>query len=710
MKIAAKHMPYIITGVLVLSFLLTIFSLAVSSARDISAQMLPLMEQQYEEIADEIKQESELLSQGNYSEETKKAHMQILMADYTDSTSLLYPIRCYSTIQGNNGDWYCNSRNAVILSRLEDGVEESIPLYFLEDDTADIPNVLTYPYTPDKSPLVLKGERAIDYQSATNDVLKFAVFSLGNDSYISSIEKDWKDVSGQTTYYRLHEYEVDSSELSFYIAGARFNHKPSESWTFTTCVKSFGDTKFFDSNYTKGWKKTDRLMQDLRIDLDYTINHSIPEPGIFMTRFSGISTIYDSADLVEKVDYIRFFYAAEFSPFVIALQFVFQPDVLIPVLAIFAAAWVIIMSLYTSTRRYELSALRDEIARQEKALTFAKDAESNRREMTSAIAHELKTPIAVLSSYAEAARDNIDPEKRQYYLNIISQQSQKMDQMVLELLDLSRLEAGKYKLRRENFDLKELAEDIIEPLMPKIEEKQISLTWQVTDPTVNADRYRMGQIVENFMSNAIRHTPDGGRIILRIGTSTETFSVENQGSSIPREQLKKVWETFYQGDASRNGRGSGLGLSICRSIIALHGGSCKAENTALGVKFSVSLNAATAPYLASIVHHEEIIELTYQIAQEYTTVENLMRNLGLIKRQDLSGEVKAGNMKLGQEIITSQKQRLYPCNVLSWQEFRIRITLKDDEKRQAMMMELLKGERGLGSPYRSIGGATGMHS
>ena len=702
MKLKAKHMPIVITATLALSFLLTLFVIAVSNARDISAQMLPLMEQQFEDMVEEIKEESELLSQGNYSAETKKSHMQILMADYTDSTSLPYPIRCYSNIRGNNGDWYCNSQNAVILSRMVDGTEESIPLYFLEDDMADIPNVLTYPYSPDKSPLVLKTDKVAGYHTTNNDVLEFAVFSLGSKNYIASIEKDWKDVSGGTTYYRLHEHEVDSDELTYHVAAARFDHEPVENLTFTTCVKSFGGTKFFDSNYTKGWKKTDRLSQDLRIDLN-AINQSLPNPGIFTTRFSGTRTIYDAADLVEKEDYIRFFYAAEFSPFVIALRFVFQPDILLPILVIFAAAWVAMMSLYVSTRKEELSALRDEISRQQKALSFAKDAEESRREMTSAIAHELKTPIAVLSSYAEAARENIDPGKQPYYLDIISQQAQKMDGMVLELLDLSRLEAGKYKLRRENFDMKELAEDIIEPLMPEIEEKKLSLTWQVTDPIVNADRYRMGQIVENFMTNAIRHTPEGGRIIIRIGTSTETFSVENQGNSIPRDKLKKVWETFYQGDASRNSRGSGLGLSICRSIIALHGGSCKAENTALGVKFSVSLDAGNAPYLSSIVHHEEIIELTYPIAQEYTTVENLMRNLGLIKKQDLPGEVKAGNIKVGEEIIASLKQKLYPGNVLTWQEFKIRILLQDDDKRQAMLMELMKGERGLGSPHRASG-------
>lgn len=183
------------------------------------------------------------------------------------------------------------------------------------------------------------------------------------------------------------------------------------------------------------------------------------------------------------------------------------------------------------------------------------------REMTSAIAHELKTPIAVLSSYAEALQENIDAEKQPHYLSVIREETEKMDRMVLELLDLSRLEAGRYKLKREDFDLEALAKAVIEPLEPEIQSKELKLKWQVGNPTVHADSYRMGQVVENFMTNAIRHTPQGGVITIRIGTQRETFSVENQGKSIAQENLRKVWETFWQGDASRNKRGSGLGLA-----------------------------------------------------------------------------------------------------------------------------------------------------
>lgn len=701
MRIKAKQMPIMITVILILLFLLTMLITTVSTAKDISKAMLPQMEQQYEDKVQQIKDELKLLSQDNYSQSTKKAHMQKLMADYTDSTSLTYPTRCMSVITTHDGAQYCYSRNAIILSKLENGIEESFPLYFAEDNTADIPRVLTYPYEPDHSPLVKRDGQWQDWRSETNDVLKFSVYSLGDEHYIAHIQKDWKDISGPQTYYQLQETEIPPGKLVHYDAVVQSDNKFLDRLTFSTCVKSFGSNKFFDNNYTKGWKKTDRMLT-LCYEQEDSINQTISSPGIFTTRFFGTNTIADKAELVAGNEYFRFHYVAEFSPFRIALRSTLQPSQLLPNILIFIAAWVILMSLYTRTRTQELSALRDEISRQEQALSFAMDAESNRREMTSAIAHELKTPIAVLSSYAEAASAQIDPDKQQYYLDIISQQAQKMDQMVLELLDLSRLEAGKYKLRRENFDMKELAEDIISPLMPEIEEKRIALTWLVTDPIVNGDRYRMGQIVENFMTNAIRHTPEGGRIILRIGTSTETFSVENQGNSISPDKLKKIWDTFYQGDSSRNGRGTGLGLSICRSIVSLHSGSYKAENTALGVKFSVKLDSKNVPYLATVVHREEIIELNYPIAQEYTTVENVLRSLGLINKRDLPSEIASGTMKIGDEIVTGAKQKLYPGNVLSWQEFKIKIILQNDSKRQAMTMELLRGTKGLASPYRSM--------
>lgn len=135
-----------------------------------------------------------------------------------------------------------------------------------------------------------------------------------------------------------------------------------------------------------------------------------------------------------------------------------------------------------------------------------------------------------------------------------------MDRMVLELLDLSRLEAGRYQLRRESFRLSALVEEILRPLEGSILEKQLEVSMRVGQDQVYADRMRFGQVVENFMTNAIRHTPPGGKILIRIGMGHETFSVENQGSAIPEGQLGRVWENFWQGDEARSGGEPDWGL------------------------------------------------------------------------------------------------------------------------------------------------------
>ena len=352
-------------------------------------------------------------------------------------------------------------------------------------------------------------------------------------------------------------------------------------------------------------------------------------------------------------------------------------------------------------RRAELRPLQDELTRQQQAIAYAKNAEESRRAMTSAIAHELKTPIAVMSSYAQALQEHIDESKQEHYLGVIREEADKMDRMVLELLDLSRLEAGRYKLRRQDFNLTELVREILKPLEPEIAEKHLDISWQIGEEKANGDRYRFGQVVENYLTNAIRHTPDSGKIVLRIGMNHETFSVENQGEHIPQENIKKVWETFWQGDAARNTRGSGLGLAICRTIMTLHGGSCKVENTGMGVRFTATLDAAK-PVFRSYFRPLEQVELRYPISQGHTTVENIMRRLGLLEGTALKREIRAGNLKIGRKAVTSPSQRVYPGNELSWQELSIFIVLDESEKHYRLLYEQIRigglGDTKLGMP------------
>lgn len=240
----------------------------------------------------------------------------------------------------------------------------------------------------------------------------------------------------------------------------------------------------------------------------------------------------------------------------------------------------------------ELQRRKDETARLTAALDYAKRAEDNRRQMTSHIAHELKTPLAVIHSYAEGLRERIAEGKREQYLDTILSETERMDAMVLEMLDLSRLEAGRVKLTRSQFSLAQLTRDTFQRLQRAVEAKELHVSYIFSDEgLVTADEGRIAQVVENFATNAVKYTPPGGRILVRIQRQPGQvqFRMENESPPLSQEALDKVWDTFYRADEARAGGGTGLGLAIARSIVQLHGGKCSVRNTRTGVEFGFTL-------------------------------------------------------------------------------------------------------------------------
>ena len=236
---------------------------------------------------------------------------------------------------------------------------------------------------------------------------------------------------------------------------------------------------------------------------------------------------------------------------------------------------------------------KNEIIRLQKALDYAKEAEQARRQLTSDLAHELKTPLAVVHSYAEGLRAHIAEEKREQYLDTILSEAERMDGLVMEMLDLSRLEAGKVRLSRDDFDLRTLADDLFQKLRPLAEERGLKAVLEPGGPCpVTADEGRIAQAAENLMSNALRYAPAGTWVKARVGIDRgkAVFRVENPVEKpFTVEELSKIWEPFYRRDKARSGKGTGLGLSIVKNIVELHGGSCQVWNTAAGVEFSFEL-------------------------------------------------------------------------------------------------------------------------
>ncbi|MBO4290125.1 MAG: HAMP domain-containing histidine kinase [Lachnospiraceae bacterium] len=236
----------------------------------------------------------------------------------------------------------------------------------------------------------------------------------------------------------------------------------------------------------------------------------------------------------------------------------------------------------------------NEITRLNTALGYAKTAEETRRQQTSALAHDLKTPLAVIHSHAEGLQAHIAEDRRDEYLSIILSETERMDELVMGLLDLSRLEAGKIRLAADEIRLDELAASAVRKFELSARERGMTLELTAEPCLVTADEGRIGQVIDNLLGNALRYAPADSdvKITVRREKNRAFFSVENDTERpFTEAELTKIWETFYRGDDSRNRRGTGLGLAIAKSIIELHGGRCRVKNTEGGAAFGFELPA-----------------------------------------------------------------------------------------------------------------------
>ena len=214
------------------------------------------------------------------------------------------------------------------------------------------------------------------------------------------------------------------------------------------------------------------------------------------------------------------------------------------------------------------------------------------RAFTRAEAHELKTPLAVLRTHAEALREDIDPAKRGQYLDTVVAESDRMAALVGSLMDLARLESGG-KVEREPLDLAALVGNGAARLSLLAEEKNIELRTKLAPASMLGDRLRLEEVVDNLADNALRHCTPGGAVTVSLAQKGRriTLTVDNDGAPIPQKHLDRLFEPFYRGDEgrSRADGGTGLGLAIVRAAVEAHGGRCWAVNRTGGVTFTVVL-------------------------------------------------------------------------------------------------------------------------
>jgi two-component system, OmpR family, sensor kinase len=238
-----------------------------------------------------------------------------------------------------------------------------------------------------------------------------------------------------------------------------------------------------------------------------------------------------------------------------------------------------------SSLAHAFNGMADDLSTRAAALAASDRA---RRQLLADVSHELMTPLAAIRGYTETLQMpelSLDMPSRQRYLGIIEDETQKLEALIGDLLDLARLEGGGGTLNLEEVPVKELFRRICDRHGPALRDRHISLDINVEPPslTVTADGQRLEQALQNLAANAVRHTPDGGRVTLGAEETPEgtRLTVRDTGKGIPPEHLPHIFERFYKADASRSTSamtGSGLGLSIVQAIIERHGGTVTASN------------------------------------------------------------------------------------------------------------------------------------
>lgn len=229
-------------------------------------------------------------------------------------------------------------------------------------------------------------------------------------------------------------------------------------------------------------------------------------------------------------------------------------------------------------------------------LTRVRQLEKIRSDFVSNVSHELRTPIASIKALSDTLQEGAleDPPAARRFLNRMDVEIDNLTQLVQELLELSKIESGRVPLRKIVITPKVLVDQAIERMQVQAERSGLSLSSEIPDflPEILVDPDKIGQVFVNLLHNAIKFTPPGGNIKVRVQDKPPeiTFSVEDTGIGIDNISVLRIFERFYKTDPARSTGGTGLGLSITRHIIEAHNGKVWVESTiGMGSKFFFSI-------------------------------------------------------------------------------------------------------------------------
>lgn len=234
-----------------------------------------------------------------------------------------------------------------------------------------------------------------------------------------------------------------------------------------------------------------------------------------------------------------------------------------------------------------------------------KELDKLKSAFVSIVSHELRTPMTAIRGYVDNMLDGLAgslTEKQAHYLHRVKFNADRLTHMIAELLDLSRIEAGRVELNISEVNLRALLADVVDEFQRPARERGVAIETHLDTclPHVQGDRDKLHQVFTNLVGNAMKFTPSKGVITIEIaseGPREVRFTVSDTGSGIPQDELPRIFEKFFRGGSvPPEARGAGLGLAIVRTLIELHGGRVWVESqVGVGSRFSLSLPVVATP-------------------------------------------------------------------------------------------------------------------
>lgn len=230
-------------------------------------------------------------------------------------------------------------------------------------------------------------------------------------------------------------------------------------------------------------------------------------------------------------------------------------------------------------------------------ITSERDALQSNKDLIACVAHDLRTPITSVKGYLDLALDtkHYDLEQRQKYVRIAQTKANRLEYLIHDLFNYTKLTSGEITLHRSKIDLVQLVEQMVEEFYPLFQEEELECTtkYNISYLEMNMDGELIARAVQNLLSNAIKYGKDGKHVYVELECLEQEVQIRvtNYGLVIPEESIKHLFEKFYRVERSRNVKtgGTGLGLNIAQEIVHLHGGRIQVTSGASGTCFTIAL-------------------------------------------------------------------------------------------------------------------------